>query len=115
MNNYTYNNLKPRQRVFIDALVESGVTRTKITRADMLGAMNALGLAWPPAWIVKEQDRRNGRGYYDVPEIGDVINSTIVSIADVPTDTTAVLNETTGTEHVVGDVDADAVAELQSV
>ena len=72
MNNYTYNNLKPRQRVFIDALVESGVTRTKITRADMLGAMNALGLAWPPAWIVKEQARRNRRGYYDLPEIGDV-------------------------------------------
>ena len=95
--------------------MENGITRTKITRADMLGAMNQLGLQWPPAWIVKEQGRRNGRGYYDVPEIGDVINSTLVSIDDVPTDTTVVLNETTGTEHVVGDVDADAVSELQSV
>tara|TARA_R100000005_G_C4857675_1_gene120714 strand:- start:67 stop:402 length:336 start_codon:yes stop_codon:yes gene_type:complete len=111
MNNYTYNNLKPRQRVFIDALVENGITRTKITRADMLGAMNQLGLQWPPAWIVKEQGRRNGRGYYDVPEIGEV-----TQIKTPPaTDTTVVLNETTGTEHVVGDVDADAVAELQSV
>ena len=55
--------LKPRQRVFVEALVDAGVTRTKITRGDMRDAMTALGLAWPPAWIVKEHDRRAGRGY----------------------------------------------------
>ena len=101
--------LSRREQVFVEALVDSGVTRTKITRGDMRDAMNALGLAWPPAWIVKEHDRRAGRGYYDVPEIADVIASRTPA-----EDTVVVLNENDGTEHVVADVDADAIAELQN-
>jgi len=115
-NNNTYPALSARERVFVEALVDSGVTRTTITRGDMRGAMNALGLAWPPAWIVKEHARRVGRGTYDVPEIAGVI-AAINAMGDTTTttdDTVVVLDESNGDEHVVGDVDADAIAELQS-
>jgi hypothetical protein len=76
MNNNNNNNtivvMTPSQISFLRALIDDGITGTQFSRDDMRPTMIRLGLGWPPAWIVKDTDRRVSRGLYRVDEMDDV-------------------------------------------
>ncbi len=61
------NNLNDKQIAFIDLARENGYTNP-MSRADMLELRSAHGVALP-AWIMKDDARRIGRGLYNVPEL----------------------------------------------
>ena len=72
---HSFTSLKPRQQAFVRFLVEQGVTTTLIKREDLQIHSVAYGLGSPPAWIVRDDSRRNKRAFYEVPEIADCMNS----------------------------------------
>jgi hypothetical protein len=62
--------IKPIRIPFIQALIDAGCTDV-VTRAELDDVCETTGLfVWPPAWIVKDKNRRAGRGLYNVPEVG---------------------------------------------
>ena len=71
-NNNTIVVMTPSQISFLRALIDDGITGTQFSRDDMRPTMIRLGLGWPPAWIVKDKDRRVSRGLYRVDEMDDV-------------------------------------------
>ena len=75
MNNTNTNKivvLTPSQISFLRALITDGIMGCEFSRDDMRPTMIRLGLGWPPAWIVKDMDRRVSRGLYRVDEMDDV-------------------------------------------
>jgi hypothetical protein len=64
--------LTPSQIAFLRELIADGIAGCEISRDNMRPTMIRLGLGWPPAWIVKDQDRRVSRGLYRVDELDDV-------------------------------------------
>tara|TARA_Y100001937_G_scaffold104579_1_gene144666 strand:- start:202 stop:639 length:438 start_codon:yes stop_codon:yes gene_type:complete len=75
MNNTNTNKivvLTPSQISFLRELIADGIAGCEFSRDDMRPTMIRLGLGWPPAWIVKDQDRRVSRGLYRVDEMDDV-------------------------------------------
>ena len=65
-----YTVLKKKQQDFIhlmDAACPAGAT--EFTRGDLKKIANDNGIAWAPAWIVKDQSRVVKRGVYRVPEL----------------------------------------------
>ena len=65
-----YTVLKKKQQDFIhlmDAVCPAGAT--EFTRGDLKKIANDNGIAWAPAWIVKDQSRVVKRGVYRVPEL----------------------------------------------
>jgi len=77
MNDKTYNNLKPKQKDFIHLLADStrmgsiSPTTAVLSRAMLKGVANDNGIAWAPAWIVKDVSRVTTRGLYRIPELAD--------------------------------------------
>ena len=82
MNDKTYNNLKPKQKEFIHLLADStrmgSITPSSdvlldttdvLSRAILKGIANDNGIAWAPAWIVKDVSRGVARGMYRIPEL----------------------------------------------
>ena len=62
--------IKPIRIPFIQALIDAGCTDV-VTRAELDDVCETTGMfVWPPAWIVKDKNRRAGRGLYNVPEVG---------------------------------------------
>ena len=72
---HSFTSLKPRQQAFVRFLVEQGVTTNLIKREDLQIHSVAYGLGSPPAWIVRDETRRNKRAYYEIPEIAECMNS----------------------------------------
>ena len=75
MNNTNTNKivvLTPSQISFLRELIADGIAGCEFSRDDMRPTMIRLGLGWPPAWIVKDMDRRVSRGLYRVDEMDDV-------------------------------------------
>ena len=70
-NTNLYTNLKNKQQMFIRCMHESlkGATTTEFSRKDLKQIANDHGIAWAPAWIVKDQKRMVKRGIYSVPEL----------------------------------------------
>ena len=70
-NTNLYTNLKNKQQMFIRCMHESlkGATTTEFSRKDLKQIANDHGIAWAPAWIVKDQKRMVKRGMYSVPEL----------------------------------------------
>jgi len=73
---YKLGKLKPRQVAFLQHLYDAGHT----TQGDVLFKRNYLksvantnGIAWAPAWIVKDVSRVPTRGMYAVPELNELI------------------------------------------
>ena len=64
--------MTPSQISFLRALIADGIMGCEFSRDDMRPTMIRLGLGWPPAWIVKDMDRRVSRGLYRVDEMDDV-------------------------------------------
>ena len=65
-----YTVLKKKQQDFIhlmDAVCPAGAT--EFTRGELKKIANDNGIAWAPAWIVKDQSRVVKRGVYRVPEL----------------------------------------------
>ena len=66
-----YTVLKKKQQDFIhlmDAVVPAD-HGTEFTRGHLKKIANTYGIAWAPAWIVKDQSRVVKRGVYRVPEL----------------------------------------------
>jgi len=60
--------LSTKQSAFISALA-SITTTSPVKRSDLVAAAQKIGMAFPPAWIVKDANRNAGRGLFFVPEI----------------------------------------------
>lgn len=75
----TTTTLKSNQQQFIDLCIAEGLT-SPITRSDILNLRSKHGISMP-AWLMKDDARRIGRGEYDVPELtgGSAPATTIVS------------------------------------
>jgi hypothetical protein len=72
----TYDELKPKQQEFILWLFDDGnqdPDNTEFKRDYLKRVANENGMAWAPAWIVKDPSRTEERGYYMVPELADFI------------------------------------------
>ena len=72
-----YTNLKAKQQAFIRCIAESigSMTTVEFSRKDLKEIANDHGIAWAPAWIVKDQKRVIKRGMYSVPELASYRNS----------------------------------------
>ena len=63
--------LSAKQQSFVSAL--ASITKVSpVKRADLVAAAAKVGMAFPPAWIVKDASRNAGRGLFHVPEINGV-------------------------------------------
>ena len=74
--------MTPSQISFLRELIADGIAGCEFSRDDMRPTMIRLGLGWPPAWIVKDQDRRVSRGLYRVDEMDDVRALIAQEVAD---------------------------------
>jgi len=98
--------IKPIRIPFIQALIDAGCTDV-VTRAELDEVCESTGMfVWPPAWIVKDKNRRAGRGLYNVPEVG---------ILKGGGSTTPVVTPKKVTKQVVAPAVAVAVASPASV
>ena len=66
-----YTNLKKKQQAFIHCIAESlgSMTKQEFPRKELKQIANDHGIAWAPAWIVKDKNRCVKRGIYSVPEL----------------------------------------------
>lgn len=68
-----YNDLKTKQQNYIQLLSQAftgdATEDTTFKRAYLKQVANDNGIAWAPAWIVKDTSRLRGRGEYLVPEL----------------------------------------------
>ena len=76
-NTNLYTNLKNKQQMFIRCMHESlkGKPSIEFSRKDLKQIANDHGIAWAPAWIVKDQKRMVKRGIYSVPELASYRNA----------------------------------------
>ena len=106
-NNNTdlYTNLKTKQQMFIRCMHESlkGATTTEFSRKDLKQIANDHGIAWAPAWIVKDQKRMVKRGIYSVPELTAYCNA--INEDALESDHVTIVEDVAGEccEDVVGD------------
>jgi hypothetical protein len=74
----TYAELKPNQREFVEWLFDEGnqdKDNIEFKRDYLKRVANDNGMAWAPAWIVKDPSRTEERGFYQVPELADFIEN----------------------------------------
>tara|TARA_R110000824_G_scaffold183660_2_gene364691 strand:+ start:433 stop:786 length:354 start_codon:yes stop_codon:yes gene_type:complete len=73
-----YTDLKAKQQEFVQWLFDDGnhnQDKTTFQRGYLKRIANDNGMAWAPAWIVKDTNRVSKRGFYIVPELVDFIRS----------------------------------------
>jgi len=71
-----YNEMKTKQQEFIQWLFDDNnhdEDSTTFQRGYLKRIANDNGMAWAPAWIVKDTTRVSKRGFYNVPELADFI------------------------------------------
>ena len=71
-----YNDLKSKQQDFIRTVATAALDEgmaisadTTYSRGWLRKVAMTMGIAWAPAWIVKDVSRQRGRGEYLVPEV----------------------------------------------
>ena len=74
MENNNTIKLTEAQEAFVKMANEEGFT-TEITRKDIISLQTKHGIT-KPAWLMKNQSYRLGRGGYALPTIGQVAEST---------------------------------------
>ena len=74
MENNNTIKLTEAQEAFVKMANEEGFT-TEITRKDIISLQGKHGIT-KPAWLMKNQSYRLGRGGYALPTIGQVAEST---------------------------------------
>ncbi len=60
--------MTPKQSEFVSACAAAGLT-SPVSRADLVAVAKSLGSNYAPAWIVKDANRKAGRGLFDLPEL----------------------------------------------
>ena len=76
---FKLSNLSKRQKSFIAFLYEQGhdnPDEVVFKRNYLKNIANAWGAEWAPAWIVKDVSRVTKRGFYAIPELAELINTT---------------------------------------
>ena len=68
-------NLKRNQLEFLRWLHEDGSTGHNFSRNYLRTIAMKHGMAWAPAWIVKDKSRIISRGLYAVPEYAEYVKS----------------------------------------
>jgi len=77
-NANTYLDLNPKQQEFIQWIFDDGNQNPEevhFKRGELKKIANDNGMAWAPAWIVKDTTRVSKRGVYHVPELTDFIEA----------------------------------------
>ncbi len=77
-NENTYLNLNTKQQEFIQWLFDDwnqSPDEVHFKRGELKRIANDNGMAWAPAWIVKDTTRVSKRGVYHVPERADFIEA----------------------------------------
>ena len=77
-NKNLYLDLNPKQQEFIQWIFDDGnqsPDEVHFKRGDLKRIANDNGMAWAPAWIVKDTSRVSKRGIYHVPELTDFIET----------------------------------------
>lgn len=77
-NENTYLDLNPKQQEFIQWIFDDGNQNPEechFKRGELKKIANDNGMAWAPAWIVKDTTRVSKRGIYHVPELADFIET----------------------------------------
>ena len=104
-NTNLYTNLKNKQQMFIRCMHESlkGKPTIEFSRKDLKQIANDHGIAWAPAWIVKDQKRVTKRGIYSVPELTAYCNA--INEDALESDHVTIVEDVAGEccEDVVGD------------
>lgn len=70
---HTLAALSPAQVEFIAHLAVSGCTKPSYSRGVLRQIALKGGWNWAPAWIVKDETRRDARGFYNVPELTEYL------------------------------------------
>ena len=85
--------MKKTQIKFLEWMAAEGLdpTSTVFTRSFLRSIAMKNGMAWAPAWIVKNKSRNINRGYYSIPEY-----ATYVASLGTVTVTTEPATETVG-------------------
>lgn len=71
---YRFADLRKRQQVFVDALINAGYSGTHTTRRAVVAT--AAGLGYPdsfpwPSWLTADMARRSARGVFSLPELAE--------------------------------------------
>ena len=73
-NTYKFADLRKRQALFIDGLINSGYSGTTTTRRAVVATAGSLGypdsFPWP-SWLTADLERRQARGVFYLPELGE--------------------------------------------
>lgn len=71
---YKFADLRKRQALFIDGLINAGYSGTSTTRRAVVATAASLGypdsFPWP-SWLTADLDRRTARGVFHLPELGE--------------------------------------------
>jgi hypothetical protein len=84
-------NLKKNRIRFLTWLAAEGAdpTSSLFSRAYLRTVAIKNGMAWAPAWIVKDKGRVDSRGFYRVPEYADFMKQNPAIVAVNPAQTAA--------------------------
>ena len=72
-NGFSLASLTRKQRAFVEALAGAGLVSTILSRSEVQAVADSLGMAYPPAWIAQDKNRRVGRGEYHIPELAELL------------------------------------------
>jgi hypothetical protein len=73
-----FSDLKERQQIFVDALIDDGCSGYTVTRRQVVTTAERCGypgsFPWP-SWLTADMDRRIDRGIFSIPELGDRVDT----------------------------------------
>ena len=73
-NTYKFADLRKRQALFVDGLINAGYSGTSTTRRAVVATAASLGypdsFPWP-SWLTADLARRTARGVFHLPELGE--------------------------------------------
>jgi hypothetical protein len=78
ITNGVYSDLKSRQQMFVDALIDDGCSGYTVTRKQVVATAERCGypgsFPWP-SWLTADMSRRIDRGIFSLPELGDRVDT----------------------------------------
>jgi hypothetical protein len=73
-----FSDLKERQQIFVDALIDDGCSGYTVTRRQVVATAERCGypgsFPWP-SWLTADMNRRIDRGIFSMPELGDRVDT----------------------------------------
>jgi hypothetical protein len=96
--------LSAKQATFVSSL--ASITKiSPVKRSDLVAAANKCGMAFPPAWIVKDTSRNAGRGLFHVPEITGDVHTAAAAVTAAPAPVAPVVQAVRGAANPIQSVD----------